>query len=380
MVKIVVTGDFCPAFKNSETIGFNAYKAIFGNFPDTIEGKDLHITNLECPLTSSTDRILKDGPSIKASVEMIEALKYARTDVACLANNHILDFGTRGLLDTINLCDKNGIKTVGAGKNLADASQVLYLSVKNKTIAIVNITQHEFSIALKDRAGANPLNPVQNFYSIREARKNSSIVLVIVHGGNEEYPLPSERVVDTYRFFADIGASAVISHHAHCISGFEVYNNVPIFYGLGNFIFELAGEEVPDNWYTGLMLLLSINSEDQIAFELKPFYQFKKGIGFKFLEGAEKNAIMEEINKYSEIIKDRNLLKQHWNDFSERSRNYYYGGLNGFGPIRRKLFKFQIMQKWIFPLKKKIVLYDMIKCESHNDVISELLINDILGE
>lgn len=377
MLKIIITGDFCPVFRNSDKIGGKFYSKIFNGFPDSIEDKDLHITNLECPLTRSDKKILKDGPSIKAEPEMIEAVRYAQVDVACLANNHILDFGAQGLLDTIALCNKNGIRTVGAGKNLGEASETLYLSVKEKNIAIINITQHEFSSALKDQAGANPLNIIENFYSIKEARKHSSIVLVIVHGGNEDYNLPSERIVETFRFFADAGASAVISHHSHCFSGYEVYKNVPIFYGLGNFIFECPFTDVPDSWYTGLMLLLNINSEERISFELKPFYQFKEGPGLKFLEGSEKNAVMKEIDLYSEIIKDKRNLQQKWDEFSEKNRHYYYTELAGLGKIRRKLYRFPFIRKLIFPLKRKIVLYDLIKCEAHNDVISNLLIKDI---
>ena len=377
MLKIAVTGDFCPVFSNSETISGNTYKDKFGNLPEIVKGKDLHITNLECPLTDSADKLQKDGPVIRAKPEMIEAVKYAQVDIACLANNHILDYGNQGLLDTINLCKKNNIKTVGAGKDLSEASKVLYLSIKGKNIAVINIAQHEFSIALKDKPGANPLNPVQNYYSITEARKHSSLVLVIVHGGNEEYAIPSERVIETYHFFADIGASAIISHHAHCISGYELYRDVPIFYGLGNFVFESPFAKVPDTWYTGLMLILNINSEDQITFELKPFHQSWKGSGLKFLEGSDKISVMEKVDQFSEIIKDKKKRQQKWNEFCMESRHYYYTELVGLGKIRRKLFRFPFLQKLIFPLKRKIILFDMIKCEAHNDVLSDLLINDI---
>jgi len=377
MLKIVVTGDFCPIYNSGGITKGAAYKDMFGDFPDTIKGKDIHITNLECPITSRTETIPKYGPVLRATPETIKALKYTLVDVACLANNHILDFGNQGLFDTINLCKKNGIRTVGAGKNLSEASEVLYLTVKNKNIAIINITQHEFSIALEERAGANPLNIVQNYYSIIEARKHSKIALVIVHGGNEEYHLPSRRIVDTYRFFADIGASAVISHHSHCISGYEIFNGVPIFYGLGNFIFDRSVTVVPDTWFTGLILFLNIDDSDKITFELKPFFQSKKGLGFKLLDGSDKVAVMKEIDLYSGVIKDSQKLQHYWNKFSEESRHYYYTKLVGLGTIRRKLYRIPFLQKWLFPIKRKAVLYDMVKCEAHNDVISDLLLKDL---
>lgn len=377
MVKLIFTGDFCPAFKNKNIIRDNSYSWLFTDFTDSIIDKDLHITNLECPITNSTDKILKDGPSIKADPQMIEVVKHAQVDIACLANNHIMDFGVKGLMDTIDLCNKIGIKTVGAGKNLCEASNPLYFSIKNETIAIINITQNEFSAATTDKPGANPLNIVQNYYSIREAKKNSNIVIVIVHGGNEEYSLPSKRIVDTFHFFADIGASAVISHHSHCLSGFEVYNNVPIFYGLGNFIFEPPFQNVSDKWFTGVMLLITINSKGPVKFDFMPFYQLKEGSGLKVLKDSDKIEVMEEINLYSNIIKNRSELLKRWNEYSEKSKHYYYTQLLGLSRIKRKLFRFQILQKLIFPLKRKIVLYDMIKCEAHSEVILDLLSDEI---
>ena len=97
----------------------------------------------------------------------------------------------------------------------------MYKRKDGETLAIINCCEHEFSIADDDSAGANPLNPIQQYYKIKEARLNADYVLVIVHGGHEMYQLPSLRMVDTYRFFIDAGADAVVNHHQHCFSGYE---------------------------------------------------------------------------------------------------------------------------------------------------------------
>lgn len=85
---------------------------------------------------------------------------------------------------------------------------------------------------MNNSAGANPLNPIQQYYKTKEARHNADYVLVIVHGGHEHYQLPSPRMVEIYQFFIDAGADAVVNHHQHCFSGYEVFNDRPIFYGL----------------------------------------------------------------------------------------------------------------------------------------------------
>ena len=182
--------------------------------------------------------IKRVSPNLSSSPKGIEAIKYAGFDIATLANNHILDFGDQGLMDTVNLCSQYNIDTVGVGKNLEDASKILYKRKDGETLAIINCCEHEFSIAGDDTAGANPLDPIQQYYKIKEAKQSADYVLVIVHGGHEMYQLPSLRMVDTYRFFIEGGADAVINHHQHCFSGYEFYKGKPIVYGLGNFCFD----------------------------------------------------------------------------------------------------------------------------------------------
>ena len=97
-------------------------------------------------------------------------------------------------------------------------------------------------------------------------------VLVIVHSGHEQYEYPSPRMVDTYRFFADLGVTEIIGHHPHCASGYEIYNNVPIFYSIGNFI--LIGKTEKIQWYKGYSVKLSISKDSVDNFSLIPYKQY----------------------------------------------------------------------------------------------------------
>jgi poly-gamma-glutamate synthesis protein (capsule biosynthesis protein) len=81
---------------------------------------DLRIINLETTITTS-DNFLPKGINYRMNPKNIDVLKVFKVDVACLANNHILDFGEEGLLETIETLKKNGILTVGAGKNIKEA-------------------------------------------------------------------------------------------------------------------------------------------------------------------------------------------------------------------------------------------------------------------
>lgn len=375
-IKIAVTGDFCPIYENGDLIMNDLYDKAFGNLIENIKDKDLHITNLECPLTDSEAPILKHGPLLKADPVLIKGLKHALVDIACLANNHISDYGDKGVIDSIELCHRNGIKTVGGGKNIKEASTTLFISVKGKSIAIINVAEHEFTIASEERAGANPLDLIQNFHAIKDARSKADIVILIIHGGNEYYQLPSPRVVEMYRFLAEAGADVVIGHHPHVYSGYELHKGVPIFYSIGNFFF---GWDVirPDNEYIGLLLLLDFDEKGSLTFELKPFYQSKPGIGFKVMEGEEKQKILDHVAHLSAIIADKKKLEKEWQLFLNSKQVQYFNNMYGLNKITRRLIKMPVFKQFMLSKRKNLMLLNMIDCEAHRDVTIELLKNQI---
>jgi len=309
-ISILITGDFCPHKRIEKEFLKGNYESIYNGFQKVANGCDLVITNLECPLTLSNNPIKKTGPNLKAHPKTIEGITFAGFNIFALANNHIMDYGEQGLYDTINICQKNNIHYVGVGKNIDEASDPLYLTIKNKKIAIVNFCENEWSIAGKNKAGANPLNPIKNYYQIKAAKEKSDFVLVIVHGGHEQYEFPSPRMVDTYRFFADAGADIIVGHHTHVALGYEIYNNVPIFYSLGNFIFDWEDRE--KSWYEGYFVKLNINKNSAVNFSLIPYNQCKTAPEIEFIENNDKDIFLNKINEYSEVISNSNLLEKNW--------------------------------------------------------------------
>src|SRR5690606_35069301 len=139
-------------------------------------------------------------------------------------------------------------------------------------------------------------------------------IMVIVHGGNETYELPSPRFKETLRFFADSGADMVIAHHTHCVSGYETYNGVPIFYGLGNFIFD-RGEATFGDWTIGMAVELTLFPES-IEFDLVPFYQNRGSqVGVHLMQGAEKENFLNHLTRLNEIIADDSRLEFEFQNF-----------------------------------------------------------------
>ena len=82
---------------------------------------------------------------------------------------------------------------------------------------------------------------------------------MLLHAGPEYYPLPSPRLVDLTRSFADAGASAVIVHHQHLPGAVEVHAGVPIVYGTGNFLFPMYYPYTYPEWHEGYLVQLAFS-------------------------------------------------------------------------------------------------------------------------
>ncbi|MBQ9230186.1 MAG: CapA family protein [Prevotella sp.] len=189
----------------------------------------------------------------------------------------------------------SGIDTVGGGLSLNEASLILYKNVAGKKLAVINCCEHEFSIATESTAGSNPLNPIQQFYAIQTARQHADYVVVIVHGGHERFQLPSPRMQETYRFFIDAGADAVVNHHQHCYSGYEYYQGKPIFYGLGNFCFD-TDMPCENSWYEGYIVELNFTNREKIEHRIIPYTQCMGNCKINILPESYYDRRISELN------------------------------------------------------------------------------------
>lgn len=373
-IKILITGDFYGGNRINDLISTGKYDEIFNDFSPIFKANDLLITNLESALTNEKRQIEKTGPAIKASIKTIDALKYAGFNLLTLANNHIMDFGLKGLSDTIELCQANEIGFVGAGRNLEEASQVYYKTINEIKIAFINIAENEWSTTQDDSSGANPLNPVSNYYAILEAKKSADYIFVIIHGGHEYYEFPSPRMKQTYRFFIDAGANAVIGHHTHCHSGYEIYNGNPIFYSLGNFIFD-SPQFNNSSWNKGFAVQFIINDKG-ISFVLIPYSQNNSKPGVFLLNLEEKDSFEKKMSYLNEIINDDSILKVKFDEYFMKVKFSYNSLLephsnNFIHALQNRKYIPSFLRK-----KKKLLLLNLIRCESHKDIIQKLLENE----
>ena len=367
-MNLLIGGDFCitPAFLSDNLFDSSVIK-LFNE-------SDYNIVNLECPITrdNSKNKILKTGPHLRCDERILNHLNDLKINAVTLANNHILDYGEQGLIDTFHALEKNNIDRVGAGNNLIEASQPFTIEKEGLKIAILNFCEHEWSIAEKNKAGANPLDIIDNVKQIQTAKATHDKLICIIHGGHEYYNLPSPRMQKQYRFYADNGADAIVGHHTHCIGGYENYKGVPIYYSLGNFLFTKNAAN-PD-WYIGLILEIEWE-KDELKTNLHPICQEKGTFKLYLPKGQEKEEILNRVHSYAEIIKNESLLKQSWEQYISLKTGEY---LNYWSPssfVKNRFLRGVLNKLGIdFKNKKGLSLFlNLIRCEAHSDLSKEII-------
>lgn len=379
IIKINIAGDLFlgrrleQIAKSNPTSLFD--EKIFQLFSDS----EFNILNLESSLTNAANeyQILKTGPNLKASPETIGALTAIRTNLVTLANNHIYDYGNKGVTDTLEICKKNNIDTVGAGLSLDEASGIFYKKIDEINIAVVNIAENEWGNANDKHGGANPMNIIANTKSIKEAKSKADIVILIIHGGHEYYNYPSPRMVEQYRFYAQQGASAIICHHSHCISGYEVFEEVPIFYGLGNFLFDTEIES--KGWHEGILVNLEISKQKKITWNLYPYKQCKKNLKVELLDGDEKSEVENQISNINSIIADPERLKEKFNELVESQKKLVLSMFStsyflNYRYFRSAIRKLGLERFFLRRIQLKSIL-NYSRCEAHKDITFEVLLN-----
>lgn len=371
-MKILIAGDFCPRDRVASLITKGDY-SFFDGVKDVIKESDYSIVNFECPVVEGDAiPIVKCGPALRTEREAVDAIKYAGFDCVTLANNNFRDFGDEGCKSTTKALKERDVDYVGGGMNLAEAQQVLYKVIQDKKIAIVNFCENEFSIATTTTAGAAPMDTVDNYHQIIEARKNADYVLVIVHGGHEHYQLPSPRMKKLYRYYVELGADAVVNHHQHCYSGYEYYNGKPIVYGLGNFCFDGNRNGGNPIWSEGYVVILSI-LDAELKVRLVPYIQCGDLASVEIIQGKKMADFCSNVNKLNAIIADDIQLQRGFEAWIDKNRKYI---TTIFSTWHNRYLNAAAVRGWIPDLtstKEYVAMFNHIYCESHRDIIISVL-------
>lgn len=368
MTTIGFTGDFCPWQRIEEAYFSNSWKPMFSSVQPFFENNDLNIIDLECPLTTGKNQIKKTGPHIKAKPETAEILNYLNCQLVATANNHFKDYDGEGMQDTYKTLAEHKIDWLGSGNSFDEASKPYFWQKEDLKFAFINVAENEWTTTYDANPGCHPIDLVNVFNQIQKVKKMVDFVIVIVHGGHEHYELPSPRMKKWYRFFVDAGANAIIGHHTHIISGFEVYKNAPIFYSLGNFCFDWEGMR-NHPWNKGMMVRMQFEKNKNIEFEFEFFNQNNEELGLFLLSGVEKEITEQHLQGLNAIILDDVLLEQKFNEFAAKWKPVMNTWIQPYrGNYLPSLYKKGLLPS-IISENKKLLYTNLIRCESHRDIL-----------
>lgn len=219
------------------------YEHLFQRIQPYLNQSDLVTGNFENPILSrdpETYPIADKAIRFYADPAVTSALKKVGFTSVNLANNHMMDYGAPGLIDTRNAFQQSGLETVGAGRNRYDAERILYQEVNGLKVATVGVTDTYgtgFAVT-REAPGVLTARPQTILPLVEKAKKKADLVVVHVHWGVEydNNVHPRQQVLG--RALVDAGADIVIGHHPHVLEPVEFYKDSVILYSLGNFIFD----------------------------------------------------------------------------------------------------------------------------------------------
>src|SRR5438477_2134462 len=216
--------------------GQNPLDGVQGAFADA----DIVMVNLETAVT--TVGVALDHEFIfNAPTSLLPALKAGRVDIVNLANNHSTDYGTAGLLETIDRATAAGLTVVGAGRNSDDTYTAKVIDVRGVRIGFVGFDRNlPFDAPVATATGpgqADGRNAQFAASVVRRAREIADAVVVMVHTGVERASCPTASDVAFFDALLDAGAAIVVGNHPHVLQAVVARDSKLLMYSNGNFVF-----------------------------------------------------------------------------------------------------------------------------------------------
>jgi poly-gamma-glutamate synthesis protein (capsule biosynthesis protein) len=249
---------------------------------------DARIINLETSITVSDDYWRGKGINYRMHPENLGCLASARPDVCGLANNHVLDYGYAGLVETLEALARAGFKTAGAGRQLTEARAPAVVPLANGGRLLVFAFGTESSgipsnwAAREERPGVDLLPDLSETTAAgvceraRQVHGSADLVMASIHWGtNWGYDVPQDHVRFAH-WLVDGGVDVVHGHSSHHPRPIEVYRERLILYGCGDFINDYEGIEGYEQYRDDLVLMyfadLSPLTGELTALQITPMH------------------------------------------------------------------------------------------------------------
>lgn len=337
----MIAGDLIPSGKNISLYQNGEAEKLFDSKVVTLfQNADFSVVNLEGALTDASTKQCKIGPNIKAPTATIHGIKNLGVKAVALANNHITDYGSEGYVDTISTLERNGIDYFGAGLNRSDVST--HISIKldgGKRVCLYNVSETFFNIPDDKTAGVNVYDEWSVTREIQKLKASHDYLIVIYHGGAENFRYPTPQTRMRFHRMAESGADLITAQHTHCIGCEEVYGKSYLLYGQGNFSFARMNKRMNREG-----IVLEIVFDDTISIK-KHRIEMLDNDCLVYSENQDWGDLTERSDKINDeafIIEEYKKLKPF--NISERYL-WAYGGRSA--NLFRKIFPKRIWRKWV---------------------------------
>lgn len=259
-VSMAVTGDVMFARNMADVLSTDS--SPFSGVSNVTSAVDLLLINFENAATNSENAVKGDVP-LKCSPEYVPLAKANNNTVAALANNHAFDYGIDGMHDTVKYLKDAGITPIGAGDSEEEAHNAVTQEINGRKITVLNymdsnnFAEYDYEVM----PYANGSSPGYSAYDSADAQKqisehnDSDLIVAYMHFGNEYSTSPNEDQLRIAHELIDYGADVVIGSHPHVTQGIDMYKGKPIFYSLGNFIFDQSNEETHQAYFVQIDLI-----------------------------------------------------------------------------------------------------------------------------
>lgn len=274
-VQVVITGDIMLGGLPEQAM--RRGKDPFAGFAQVFQGADIRMGNLECVI-SDQGEAEPDKPNVFRVHP--RAMRFVRRhfDAVGLANNHSGDYGPVAFADMLKRLKQDGVGVYGGGSDLQQAHEPWVIERKGVRVAVLgyNEFQPRSFEADHDKPGIAWSEDEQVLRDITRVRSQglADVLIAVMHWGWED-PLANQRQRQLARLMIDAGVDAVIGGHPHLVQDTEIYQGKPVFYSLGNFVFE--GFDNPIN-NTGWVVKLRVNKQGVVDWSVQEAFIDAEGL------------------------------------------------------------------------------------------------------
>jgi poly-gamma-glutamate synthesis protein (capsule biosynthesis protein) len=300
-IHIGLMGDVMLGRLVSDQMRRTSLRYPWGNVISTLRNLDMNLINLETTFTHSKHKVSKVF-NFKSHTENIKSLSEANVTVANIANNHILDFSEEGMEDTIQLLEMEGIRHVGAGRNISEATKPIIINCENLKIGVLGCSDNEPSWAANAHSGINYVDienkeqRAQIIENIKSLRAQCDVCIVSIHWGPNMIEKPPAEFISFAHQMIDNGADVIHGHSAHIFQGIEIYRNKIVLYDTGDFIDDYVVDPTLRN-DRSFLFVLGMTENKSLALKVLPVLISKCQVNFA--EGHDYNWCISKMQDLS---------------------------------------------------------------------------------